>query len=86
MQLLCSVHNVHIFNGEKLKAEVSLIVDKPDDMIRLRLYDAHEKQGLVKTFQNLKGKQIRLPVELDIYQGRITYSLSYGSSPELVKE
>ncbi len=84
MQLLCNVHNVHIFNGDKLKAEVSLIVDKPDDMIRLRLYDAHEKQGLIKTFQNLKGKLIKLPIEVDIYQDKITYSLSYGASPEVV--
>jgi hypothetical protein len=31
-----------IFNGPKLKAEVSLIVSEPDEILRVRLFDVHE--------------------------------------------
>lgn len=82
--VLCEVYDVHIFNGNKLKAEVSLIVQKPDHIIRLRLFDAHSKQGLISTFQKLKGKQIKVPIEVTIYQDRITYILSYGANPEVL--
>ena len=81
MYVLCSVHNVRILNGAKLKAEVSLIVEEPDMIIRLRLYDAHEKQGLISIFEKYKGKQVKVPLDLDLYQGKINYSLSYGGSP-----
>lgn len=84
MHVLCKVHNVRHFNGDKLKAEVSLIVEEPDMIIRLRLYDAHEKQGIVSIFEKCKGKQVKVPLDLDLYQGKISYSLSYGSSPSLV--
>ncbi|MDF1589726.1 MAG: hypothetical protein P1P93_11400, partial [Gammaproteobacteria bacterium] len=72
------------FNGDKLKAEVSLIVEEPDMIIRLRLYDAHDKQGLVSLFEKYKGKQVKVPLDLDLYQGKINYSLSYGAIPQLV--
>lgn len=81
MHVLCSVHNVRHFNGDKLKAEVSLIVEEPDQIIRLRLYDAHEKQGVISIFEKCKGKQVKVPLDLDIYQGKISYSLSYAGSP-----
>lgn len=84
MHVLCSVHNVRHFNGAKLKAEVSLIVEEPDQIIRLRLYAAHEEQGLVSIFEKYKGKQIKVPLDLDLYQGKINYSLSYGSSPTVI--
>jgi len=84
MHVLCSVHNVRHFNGDKLKAEVSLIVEEPDQIIRLRLYDAHEKQGLISIFEKYKGKQVKIPLDLDLYQGKISYSLSYGASPILI--
>jgi hypothetical protein len=81
MHVLCSVHNIRHFDGDKLKAEVSLIVEEPDMIIRLRLYDAHEKQGLVSIFEKYKGKQLKVPLDVEIYQGKINYSLSYGSTP-----
>jgi len=81
MHVLCSVHNVRHFNGDKLKAEVSLIVEEPDEIIRLRLYSAHEQQGIISIFEKYKGKQVKVPLDLDLYQGKISYSLSYGSSP-----
>jgi len=84
MHVLCSVHNVRHFNGDKLKAEVSLIVEEPDMIIRLRLYDAHEKQGIVSIFEKCKGKQVKVPLDVDLYQGKINYSLSYSGSPEVV--
>lgn len=76
---------MRLFNGDKLKAEVSLIVEQPDMIIRLRLYDAHEKQGLIPQFEKLKGKQIKVPLEVDIYQGKINYSLAYAGAPMAVK-
>ncbi len=84
MYVLCSVHNVRLFNGAKLKAEVSLIVEEPDQIIRLRLYDAHEKQGIISIFEKCKGKQVKVPLDLDLYQGKITFNLSYGSSPVVI--
>lgn len=84
MHVLCNVHNIRPFNGDKLKAEVSLIVEEPDMIIRLRLYDAHEKQGLVSLFEKYKGKQIKVPLEVELYQGKINYSLSYGASPTVI--
>ena len=72
MLVLCSVHNIRHFNGEKLKAEVSLIVEEPDMIIRLRLYDAHEKQGVISIFEKQKGKPIKVPLEVGLYQGKIT--------------
>ena len=81
MHVLCSVYNIRHFNGDKLKAEVSLIVEEPDMIIRLRLYDAHEKQGIISIFEKQKGKLIKVPLEVGLYHERITYSLSYGSSP-----
>ncbi len=84
MHVLCEVHNVRRFNGDKLKAEVSLIVEEPDMIIRLRLYDAHDKQGVISIFEKYKGKQIKVPLDLDLYQGKINYSLSYGSSPTVL--
>ena len=84
MQVICNVHNVHQFNGDKLRAEVSLLVEQPDMIIRLRLYQAHDKQGLIQTFQKLKGKQVQVPLEVDIYQGKIHYNLSYSGTPALL--
>ena len=84
MHILCSVHNIRHFNGDKLKAEVSLIVEEPDMIIRLRLYDAHEKQGIVSIFEKQKGKHIKVPLEVDIYQGKISFSLSYGGIPSSI--
>lgn len=81
MHVLASVHNVRRLNGDKLKAEVSLIVEEPDMIIRIRLYEAHEKQGLIPVFEKLKGKLIKVPLEVDIYQGKINYSLSYAGVP-----
>lgn len=81
MHVLCSVHNVRHFNGEKLKAEVSLIVEEPDMIVRLRLYDSHEQQGIISIFEKQKGKQVRVPLDISLYQGKINYSLSYASSP-----
>ncbi len=81
MHVLCSVHNVRHFNGDKLKAEVSLIVEEPDEIIRLRLYAAHEQQGVISIFEKHKGKRLQVPLDLDLYQGKISFSLSYGSSP-----
>ena len=53
-------------------------------IIRLRLYQAHDKQGLIQTFQKLKGKQVQVPLEVDIYQEKIHYSLSYSGTPVLL--
>ncbi len=82
MWVLCQVHNVRPFKGDKLKAEVSRISGQPDMIIRLRLFDVHDKQGLIEIFQKLKGKQIKVPLEVGIYQERITYSLAYSGYPE----
>jgi hypothetical protein len=84
MHVLCSVHNVRHFNGDKLKAEVSLIVEEPDMIIRLRLYDSHEKQGVISIFEKYKGKLAKVPLDVDLYQGKINYSLSYSGTPELI--
>jgi hypothetical protein len=84
MQVLAEVHNVRHHNGQKLKAEVSLIVSEPDEIIRLRLFDAHEKQGLVQQFEKLKGKSIQVPLEIDVYQGKLSYSLSYSGIPKSI--
>lgn len=85
MFVLCEVLNVRQYNGAKLKAEVSLIVEEPDNIIRLRLFDVHEKQGLITMFEKLKGKKIKLPLEVNIYQDRINYSLAYAGSPQTVE-
>jgi hypothetical protein len=84
MQVLAEVRKVRHFNGSKLKAEVSLIVSDPDEILRVRLFDVHEKQGLIDQFQKLEGKLVRVPLEIEIYQGRLSYSLSYGSQPAAI--
>ena len=84
MQVLAEVRKVRHFTGSKLKAEVSLIVSEPDEILRVRLFDVHEKQGLIDHFQKLEGKQVRVPLEVEVYQGRLSFSLSYGSQPALI--
>ncbi len=84
MQVLAEVRKVRLFNGSKLKAEVSLIVSDPDEIVRVRLFDAHERQGLVEQFKKLEGKAIQIPLEVEIYQGRLSYSLSYGLQPTII--
>ncbi len=42
---------------------------------------AREKQGIISIFEKCKGKQVKVPLDLDLYQGKINYSLSYGCSP-----
>lgn len=84
MQVLAEVRKVRRFNGSKLKAEVSLIVSEPDEIIRVRLFDAHDKQGLIDHFQKLEGKNVRVPLEVEVYQGRLSYSLSYASQPVIL--
>ncbi len=56
MQVLAEVRKVRHFNGSKLKAEVSLIVSESDEILRVRLFDVHEEQGLIDQFQKLEGK------------------------------
>ena len=73
-----------ILNGDKLKAEVSLIFEEPDVIIRLRLYSSYEQQSVISIFEKYKGKQVKVPLDLDLYQDNINYSLSYGSSPSLI--
>ncbi len=82
MWVLAEVHKVRHFNGPKLKAEVSLIVSEPDQLIRLRLFAVHEGQGVIQRFEGLQGKTARIPLEVDLYRGQLTYSLSYGGMPE----
>jgi len=56
-----------ILNGDKLKIEVSLIVEEPDMIIRLHLYSAHEQQGIISIFEKYKGKnthRIKLLMQL----------------------
>lgn len=84
MQVLAEVRKVRHYNGPKLKAEVSLIVSEPDEILRVRLFDVHEKQGLIDQFQKLEGKQVRVPLEVEVYQGRLSFSLSYGSQPVII--
>ncbi len=84
MQVLAEVRRVKDYTGSKLKAEVSLIVSDPDDMIRVRLFEPHEKQGLIEYFKKLEGKSVQIPLEVEIYQGRLSYSLSYGCQPVVV--
>jgi hypothetical protein len=84
MQVLAEVRKVRHFNGAKLKAEVSLIVSEPDEILRVRLFDVHEKQGLIDQFKKLEGKQVRVPLEIEIYQGRLSFSLSYGGLPAII--
>jgi hypothetical protein len=72
------------YNGAKLKAEVSLIAEEPDSIIRLSLFEVHEKQGLIPVIEKLKGKKIKVPLEVDIYQDTINYSLAYAGSPQTV--
>lgn len=86
MQVLAEVHNVRLFeNAPKLKAEVSLILSDPDQMIRLRLFAVHESQGVIAKFQQLQGHAAQVPLEVDIYQGRISYSLAFGGTPKPYK-
>lgn len=84
MYVLFEVLNVRHYNGPKLKAEVSLIVEEPDSIIRLRLFDVHDKQGLIPIFEKLKGKKIKVPLEVSIYQEKINYSLAYAATPTIL--
>ena len=82
MQVLAQVHNLRRFTNSKMKAEVSLIVSEPDTIIRIRLFESHEKQGLIDLFEKLKGQAIQIPLEFDVFQGRPSFSLAYGGKPE----
>ena len=82
MKVLAQVYNLRRFTNSKMKAEVSLIVSEPDTMIRIRLFEGHEKQGLLDLFDKLKGKTIQIPLEIDVFQGRPSFSLAYGGKPE----
>lgn len=35
-------------------------------------------------FEKCKGKQVKVPLDLDLYQGKIIFNLSYGSSPIII--
>ena len=59
MYVLSEVLNVRHYNRAKLKAEVSLIVEEPDKIIRFRLSGVHEKQGLIPIFEKLKGNKVK---------------------------
>jgi len=82
MQVLAEIRRVKHYNGPKLKTEVSLIVSDPDEILRVRSFEPHEKQGLIEQFQKLEGKLVQVPLDAEIYQGRFSYSLSYGCQPK----
>ena len=81
MQVLAQIYNLKRFSDSKMKAEVSLIVTEPDTMIRIRLFEGHERQGLVDLFEQLKGQDIQIPLEFDVFQGKPSFSLAYGGKP-----
>ena len=86
MQVLAHIHNLRRFTESKKKAEVSLIVSEPDTMIRIRLFESHERQGLIEQLEHLKGQDIQIPLEFDVFQGRPSFSLAYGGKPIPLKQ
>ena len=83
MLVKARVYNVQKTTSNKVKAEVSLLVSDPDALIRIRLFEFHEKVGALKVFQSLVGKDVLVPLEVETYRGQLQYSLAYGLLPRL---
>jgi len=81
MLVRANIYNVRAIAAGKVKAEVSLLVSDPDELIRIRLFDSHEKAGAVRAFQELLGKDVWVPLEVETYRGEMQFALSYGLLP-----
>jgi len=79
MIVIGQVHKIRKDSSSKTKALVSLIVSDPDEIIRIPLFEIHERQGLIDQFQKLHRKTITVPITTTIYKDRLAYSLSYGA-------
>lgn len=79
MIVIGQIHKVRKDSSSKTKALVSIIVSDPDEIIRIPLFDVHERQGLIEQFQKLQRKVVTVPITTTIYKDRLAYSLSYGA-------
>lgn len=80
------IHHVKEFTGNsKRKAEVSMIVEEPAAMISIALFETQMNDGTYRSFKELEGKAVMVPVSVDQYQGRIQYQLPFGATPRVAK-
>lgn len=84
MLVKANVYNVRAMASGKVKAEVSLLVSDPDQLIRIRLFDSHDKAGAVRAFQDLLTKDAWVPLEVETYRGELQFALSYGALPKAI--
>lgn len=85
MEVLAKVIAVDLSRNpdSKLKAKVKLLVDNPFDAIEINLFEFHQKEGVVARFESLTSKTAIVPVEVDLYKGKLQYGLAFGCTPEL---
>lgn len=85
MLVKANIYNVRAMASGKVKAEVSLLVSDPDQLIRIRLFDSHDKLGAVRAFQDLLNKDAWVPLEVETYRGELQFALSYGALPRVIE-
>lgn len=88
MEVLAQVISVDLIQDQssKIKAKVKMLLDKPFDGLELKLFEHHQKQGIIGRFNTLQGKKCLVPLQVEKYNGEIQLNIPYGELPEAMIE
>lgn len=67
-------------NAQKPMAIVTVEVTRPLEIIEMRLFKQSYDDGTVIRFKQLAGVEIDLPLQVEVYNGRLSYGLPFGET------
>jgi hypothetical protein len=84
MQVLCTIVALEPSYDQqsKVKAKLKMLFDQPFDATEINLFEHHAKQGFINRCQALVGQKVLMPLQAELYNGKVQYALPYGCLPE----
>lgn len=70
-------------DAQKPMAIVTLEVSNPLEIVQVRLFKNAYADGTVSKFKQVLGAEMDVPLQAEIYNGKLSYNLPFGESLQM---